>query len=60
MTKGSRKNPRAFCVSNNRDVMRLKKDLTVMNRNETQTEPIQNTLFIIFEAKLQARHVRRM
>lgn len=44
----------------NRDVMWLKKDLTVMNRNKTQTEPIQNTLFIIFEAKLQARHVRRM
>jgi len=40
--------------------MWLKKDLTVMNRNETQTELIQNTLFIIFEAKLQARHVRRM
>ena len=47
-------------MSKNRDVMWLKKDLTVMNRNKTQTEPIQNTLFIILEAKLQARHVRRM
>ena len=48
-----------LCVKQQR-CYAVKKDLTVMNRNKTQTEPIQNTLFIIFEAKLQARHVRRM